>query len=727
MANKTSRSESKATENGVEPKKTLASRKFIRLGTMVWAKLDGWPWWPGIVVTHNDCGLPPPRKPTNYWVYWFGGHQTVSEMPAEKLSGFLDDHFVRLLNQAYNNLYEKGVLEALRMLAHSKNQPRLVKPTAGKLKSWAIKIFSSVKGNTNRDVVLDDFPEWLVRCISRIKDTNDKLKRISNEKKESRLSAFQGGQKKKEKKKNNAEDDDVTYGPRDCDIAVVDRIKAGTLDMDYFCLGCHVEIMGPCTEHPLFLGSLCNQECKNELLGTSYSVGEDDIHVGCAICGSTGDCLVCENGSCSRVYCSYCVELLVGEGSMSAIMQKTPWFCFLCAHFATESHGLLQPRSDWALKLRNFLHQEFPLQLNRHLSKNGQPSLRVVVLHDNLGAVNYALGSLRLHLDQYMASDRWEEVYELNGVDFVVLKNANQMKDEEWAKLCPIHLLVSCLPAKKFDPQRHQPAGREVGRRQFAEGEYGEAFFDFFHIKNCIERNNQETPLLWAVENVSCYHITISRFLQMEPIIFDIRDGQGCVKHRLVWTNIPEQNFKPQLEQVINNDCPSISSLPLSREPFFIKYPWILEDIVAIAQPRPANWQEKHDRMLFQRDTRSKTKIIKRPSYLEHYSVVQLTQKSAKKRRKMDDELHPNWRLRENGNKAEDTDDDQTDYVAALTNHATYARSLGFPEPFPEFVSHLDEAAVQERLNRSLPVSLWIHLFQPLLKLARIAEPDCKS
>ncbi|XP_045029296.1 uncharacterized protein LOC116923817 isoform X2 [Daphnia magna] len=613
------------------------------------------------------------------------------------------------------------------MLAHSKNQPRLVKPTAGKLKSWAIKIFSSVKGNTNRDVVLNDFPEWLVRCISRIKDTNDKLKRISNEKKESRLSTFQGGQKKKEKKKNNAEDDDVTYGPRDCDIAVVDRIKAGTLDMDYFCLGCHVEIMGPCTEHPLFLGSLCNQECKNELLGTSYSVGEDDIHVGCAICGSTGDCLVCENGSCSRVYCSYCVELLVGEGSMSTIMQKTPWFCFLCAHFATESHGLLQPRSDWALKLRNFLHQEFPLQLNRHLSKNGQPSLRVVVLHDNLGAVNYALGSLRLHLDQYMASDRWEEVYELNGVDFVVLKNANQMKDEEWAKLCPIHLLVSCLPAKKFDPQRHQPAGREVGRRQFAEGEYGEAFFDFFHIKNCIERNNQETPLLWAVENVSCYHITISRFLQMEPIIFDIRDGQGCVKHRLVWTNIPEQNFKPQLEQVINNDCPSISSLPLSREPFFIKYPWILEDIVAIAQPRPANWQEKHDRMLFQRDTRSKTKIIKRPSYLEHYSVVQLTQKSAKKRRKMDDEFHPNWRLREHGNKAEDTDDDQTDYVAALTNHATYARSLGFPEPFPEFVSHLDEAAVQERLNRSLPVSLWIHLFQPLLKLARIAEPDCKS
>ena len=42
--------------------------------------------------------------------------------------------------------------------------------------------------------------------------------------------------------------------------------------------------------------------------------------------------------------------------------------------------------------------------------------------------------------------------------------------------------------------------------------EYGKAFFDFFYIKNCIERNNEETPLLWAVENVNSYHIIISRF-----------------------------------------------------------------------------------------------------------------------------------------------------------------------------------------------------------------------
>ena len=42
----------------------------------------------------------------------------------------------------------------------------------------------------------------------------------------------------------------------------MDRIKAGSLDIEYFCLACHMEIMGPCLEHPLFVGSVCNRNCK---------------------------------------------------------------------------------------------------------------------------------------------------------------------------------------------------------------------------------------------------------------------------------------------------------------------------------------------------------------------------------------------------------------------------------------------------------------------------------
>jgi hypothetical protein len=65
----------------------------------------------------------------------------------------------------------------------------------------------------------------------------------------------------------------------------------------------------------------------------------------------------------------------------------------------------------------------------------------------------------------------------------------------------------------------------------------------------------------------------------------------------------------------------------------------------AINQPLPGNWQEKHDRVLFQRDTRSKTKTVKAPAHLEHYSIIQLTQKTAKKKKKLSSDLRSSWKL----------------------------------------------------------------------------------
>ena len=134
----------------------------------------------------------------------------------------------------------------------------------------------------------------------------------------------------------------------------------------------------------------------------------------------------------------------------------------------------------------------------------------------------------------------------------------------------------------------------------------------------------------------------------------------------------------------------------------------------------PSKWQEKHDRLLFQRETRSKTtKLCKTPAYLEHYSIVRLAQ--SKKKKNGNSSV---WKERHNGLSSDDDEEPRTQlaYVANLTDNATYAKSLGFSEPFPEFVSHLDECDVQERLNRSLPVSLWAHLFQPILKIAQTAD-----
>merc|ERR1712071_517701 len=144
---------------------------------------------------------------------------------------------------------------------------------------------------------------------------------------------------------------------------------------------------------------------------------------------------------------------------------------------------------------------------------------------------------------------------ELNA-DIKLIKNVDQWSEEKWAKLSPVHLLISALPMKhsKFKTDAagclSQPSGRQVGRRTYPERDSGKAFFDFYDIKDTIERNNGSTPLLWALENVPCYYVTISRFLEMEPIVFDASDGEGKRISRYVWTNIPDQNFKPKLDDI---------------------------------------------------------------------------------------------------------------------------------------------------------------------------------
>ena len=81
------------------------------------------------------------------------------------------------------------------------------------------------------------------------------------------------------------------------------------------------------------------------------------------------------------------------------------------------------------------------------------------------------------------------------------------------------------------------------------------------------------------------------------------------------------------------------------------------------------------------------------------------------------------WKLHD-ADDADDVDDD-TAVADALRwiNNETYANSLGFPESFAQYIGHLDEDVVIERLNRSLPVSLWQFLLKPLQSLFRRVWP----
>ncbi len=144
------------------------------------------------------------------------------------------------------------------------------------------------------------------------------------------------------------------------------------------------------------------------------------------------------------------------------------------------------------------MHPNVSKEVSRHWMKSpaNQPKLRVVVLHDNLGSVEFALRQLGLKPNQYCGSDRWEEIYEMNSVQFHFLENINDWDDDKLSALCPVDLLVSCLPvvqpkrkvnreqsgnsemtSSSVEEQPQNPTGKQVGLRHFAQGgifEYNE-------------------------------------------------------------------------------------------------------------------------------------------------------------------------------------------------------------------------------------------------------------
>ena len=214
----------------------------------------------------------------------------------------------------------------------------------------------------------------------------------------------------------------------------------------------------------------------------------------------------------------------------------------------------------------------------------------------------------------------------------------------------------------------------------------------------------------------------------MEPIIFDIDDSRGVSSPRYVWTNLPDQDFKPNLVDIYERYHSNTATWSRQPEPLLEKYPWIAEDLEAIRQPLPLDYftrKKELDRQLYRPETRSLTKRLddsfnQRPRFA-HYSLMPLVQKtdakSKSRMRKM---------VRDQGWKIHDQNDDEdysvTQQDEPFLNNEKYAEMMGFPQYFAHFVGHLEEDDVTERLNRSLPVTLWKHIMKPLQKLAKTID-----
>ncbi|GFU49674.1 DNA-methyltransferase 3B [Nephila pilipes] len=110
----------------------------LSVGSIVWAKLRSYSWWPAIIIRSTDCSRPE-AKFGNSWVFWFGDHK-ISEISRKNIFGFVSN-FHHLFCDASGKRRKAAIYEALEVLAdrcsyHSINVKDLV--------SWAKNQFQTL-------------------------------------------------------------------------------------------------------------------------------------------------------------------------------------------------------------------------------------------------------------------------------------------------------------------------------------------------------------------------------------------------------------------------------------------------------------------------------------------------------------------------------------------------------------------------------------------------------
>ncbi|XP_013878284.1 DNA (cytosine-5)-methyltransferase 3B, partial [Austrofundulus limnaeus] len=257
--------QSSSTMSSSETQSEYSDNKGFGIGELVWGKIKGFSWWPGIVVTWRATG----KRQASHgmrWLQWFGDGK-FSEVSADKLNSLTA--FSKFFNQAsYTKLasYRKAIFQALEMASvraeksflptESENPEDQVKP----MLDWAnggflpkgeegLKPTHSSNSNPLDHQILNVSLHEYFASAKRPKHTFCKNKAVTEES----CSREQ----------------------------MVNEVLQKKQSIEDFCLSCGK--MRAATFHPLFEGGLC-QTCKDVYLEISYMYDDDGYQSYCTVC-----------------------------------------------------------------------------------------------------------------------------------------------------------------------------------------------------------------------------------------------------------------------------------------------------------------------------------------------------------------------------------------------------------------------------------------------------------
>uniref|UniRef100_A0A3Q3ETR4 DNA (cytosine-5-)-methyltransferase n=1 Tax=Labrus bergylta TaxID=56723 RepID=A0A3Q3ETR4_9LABR len=326
-----------------------------------------------------------------------------------------------------------------------------------------------------------------------------------------------------------------------------------------FCLCCttkDVEI-----SHPLFQGSLCSK-CKNNLTETLHRYDEDGYQSYCTICCYGLEVILCGNNSCSRSYCTDCLNILVGPGTFDELKEKDPWICYLC--LPRKPHGALIPREDWSIRVQELFANNSAMAFEPHRVYPSIPAdcrrpIRVLSLFDGIATGYLVLQELGFQVEKYVASEICEDslaVAEVNHDRKIVhVGDARFISEKHLEKWGPFDLLIGGSPCNDLsivNPYRKGLYGMNLtfhrGLNDFG-GKSDDAKFFFLLFKN------EKMKILTDKYTDCCSYLILQ---QSNPVLVDAVNVSPAHRSRCFWGNIPGMSrpiIASQSDKLTLQDC----------------------------------------------------------------------------------------------------------------------------------------------------------------------------
>uniref|UniRef100_A0A669CL19 DNA (cytosine-5-)-methyltransferase n=1 Tax=Oreochromis niloticus TaxID=8128 RepID=A0A669CL19_ORENI len=488
--------------------------KGFLTGVLVWGKIKGFNWWPGMVVAwKTKCAPVGMRR-----VEWFGDGM-FSEVYTEGLTPFAA--FTRCFcKNSFASLpvYKKAIYQILELAGErcGKSFPEAQGSEEKELKlmlDWAFEGF------------LPTGPDGFIPVDSSPHGHSS----------DSTLSDAPPPAKRKYVLKNKGNVPAIIYNK--------EGVKEKGKTIEDFCLSCGSTDID--VQHPLFKGGLC-LKCKENFTETLYRYDDDGYQSYCTICCAGLEVILCGNPSCCRCYCKDCVNILVGPETFDKLKDVDPWSCYMCK--PSQCEGNLKLRADWSVKVQDFFANNSAMEFEPHRVYPSIPAdqrrpIKVLSLFDGIATGYLVLKDLGLKIERYIASEICDDSIAVGMVKhegkIEYVNDVRTITRKHLAEWGPFDLLIGGSPCN--DLSMVNPL-----RKGLFEGT-GRLFFEFYRILTLLRpKEDDNRPFFWLFENVVFMSANdksdICRFLECNPILIDAVKVSPAHRARYFWGNLPGMN-----------------------------------------------------------------------------------------------------------------------------------------------------------------------------------------